>query len=671
MTTPSSETGKRLNHLLLTAVLAGPAATAVVLLSATGGIGDAPSFGLPDPGPFTRWGLPVSRGIRDVATAVALGALALAAMVLPGGGKGRLSKVQLRLVGVAAAAAAVWQWSAVTELFLAYSEVSGEPPFTASGAQMWFFATEFGLGVSLTWSMLLAAFVGLLALTSRSVTGVGIALAATLAALWAMALTGHAADARNHDLAVNLQFLHLLAIGLWVGGLLSLVWVRRHDDVLTTAARRYSRLAGWCYAAVALSGVGAALLRLPSFEGLRTSYGALLLVKVTVFTALGVLGWSQRRRAMPGLAAPEPVGDRRWFTRFALAELVFMAVAIGAGTALSRTPPPEGDAAPAPTAAEALLGYPMPPPLGAAEWLTQWRVDTFWAPLAVGAIVTYLVGVHRLRRRGDRWPLGRTIAWIVGCAGLVWATSGSPGAYGDVLFSMHIVQHMTVATAVPTFLVLGAPVTLALRSLRRRDDKSRGAREWLLVLVHSWPLRLLGHPIVAGGMFIVSMVVFYYSTLFEQSLRSHTVHLLMTGHFLFTGYLFANVMCGVDPGPRRPIYPLRLVLLMVVFAFHAFFAIALMNATALLAGDWFVGLGRTWGRSVADDQYLGASLGWALGEYPLAILGGAVVWSWFRDDHREAKRLDRQADRDDDQALGRYNDYLRSLRGQTHDGERP
>jgi cytochrome c oxidase assembly factor CtaG len=278
--------------------------------------------------------------------------------------------------------------------------------------------------------------------------------------------------------------------------------------------------------------------------------------------------------------------------------------------------------------------------------------------------------MYRLRRRGDHWPYGRTIAWTVGCAALIWATSGSPGAYGDVLFSMHIVQHMTIATAVPTFLVLGAPVTLALRALRRRGDASRGPREWLLVLVHSWPLRLLSHPVVAGGMFVVGMMVFYYSALFEQSLRSHTVHLLMTAHFLLAGYLFANVICGIDPGPRRPIYPFRLVLILVAFAFHALFAVALMNATELLAGDWFGGLGRPWGRSVADDQYLGASLGWALGEYPLAILAGAVIWAWVRDDHREARRLDRQADRDDDEALGRYNDYLKSLAGRSSGRER-
>lgn len=120
------------------------------------------------------------------------------------------------------------------------------------------------------------------------------------------------------------------------------------------------------------------------------------------------------------------------------------------------------------------------------------------------------------------------------------------------------------------------------------------------------------------------------------------------------------MICGVDPGPKRPIYPLRVLLVMVVFGFHALFSISLMSATQLLAGDWFTSLDRPWGRSPQDDQYLGASLGWGLGEYPLAILAVAVVWSWVRDDHREAKRLDRQAERDNDQALAQYNAYLSS-----------
>ncbi|GGD11085.1 cytochrome c oxidase assembly protein [Nocardioides daphniae] len=668
---PGAASPRRGGSLFLLIVVLATAVSAVALLALTGGIAGAPAPGLPDPGALTRWGLPATRAVRDSATFLTLGALVVATCMVATRKSGLVSKVQLRLAAMAVISGSVWLWSAVMEFVLSYADISGQEPQTATTEQLRFFATEIEQGSYLGWNIVLAGVATFIALAARTVTGLALAAVLTLAALWAVALTGHAAADANHDLAVNIQFLHLVGIGLWIGCLVAALWIRRHPDTdLPVLVARYSRLAGWCFVAVAISGVLAALLRVPRVSDLASSYGLLLGVKVAAFGLLGALGWWQRTRVVGRLAEEaDQSSARTLFTRLAALEVAFMALAAGAGTALSRTPPPGIEAADEPTPTEALLGHSMPPELGFAQWFTEWRIDSFWAPIAVAAALVYVAGVRRLSRRGDRWSRGRMIAWLVGCLGLLWATSGPPGAYGDVLFSMHMIQHMTVATAVPTFFVLGAPVTLALRAVVRRVDGSRGPREWLLLIVHSWPLRILGHPIVAGILFVVGMIAFYYSSLFEQSLRGHTMHLLMTAHFLLTGYLFANVVCGVDPGPRRPIYPLRVLLIMVVFGFHALFAVALMGATELLAGDWFTALDRPWGPSPADDQYVGASLGWVLGEYPLVILAVAVVWAWVRDDHREAKRLDRQADRDNGQELARYNEFLQGLgRSSTNEG---
>ena len=155
--------------------------------------------------------------------------------------------------------------------------------------------------------------------------------------------------------------------------------------------------------------------------------------------------------------------------------------------------------------------------------------------------------------------------------------------YGRVLFSMHMVQHMTIATGVPVFLVLGTPVTLALRVLRRRNDGSRGPREWLMSVSRSLPVHVLGHPVVAAGMFVVSMVAFYYTSAFETSLESHTAHVVMTLHFLLTGYLFAESVVGSDPALHRPPYPMRVLLIMVTFGFHALFAVSMMASSTVFA----------------------------------------------------------------------------------------
>lgn len=337
-----------------------------------------------------------------------------------------------------------------------------------------------------------------------------------------------------------------------------------------------------------------------------------------------------------------------------------MFAAAGMAVALNRTPSPSGNQRPL-TTAEDLLGYAMPGPLGASEWFTAWRFDGFWTPVAVLAVVAYLVGVVRLRRRGDAWPPARAAAWVAGWAMFVWATSGAPGAYGRVLFSMHMVQHMTIATTVPVLLVLGAPVTLALRALRRRTDGSMGPREWVLAAVHSPFAAVLGRPVVAGVLFVGSLVVFYYSSLFETSLASHTGHILMTAHFLLAGYLFAGCLVGTDPGLSQPPYPLRVLMVMVVFGFHALFSVSLMASNQVLAEDWFGGLPRPWGASLADDQYLGASLGWALGDYPLALLAVVLVFLWVHADRRERVRFDRQEAREGDRQLAEYNAQLNRI----------
>ena len=634
---------------------------AVSLLAANGSLGYDASLGLPDPGTLTRVGLPAAKGLRDLAAALTIGAIAMIAVAMPAAERSRaldLSGPRQRVLHLVTATALAWFWCSMAVLALTYADLAGAGVTTTEvRGQLMYFATEFELGRLLFISALLVAGVSFASLFTRTMPGVGLLALIALVALWPLALTGHAAGSSNHDLGANALYVHLVAVTIWVGGLVVLALVRQSlGPSLSTVVRRYSRMAGVCFAAVLISGVASALLRVTSWSQLASTYGAVLALKVLAFALLGLAGWQQRRRVLRRLDA----GATGEFRRLVTVELVLMAAALGAGVALSRTAPPSDSPTPLSTA-ESLLGYPMPPQLTWARWFTYWEIDSFWAPVAVLAAGGYLLGVRRLRRRGDRWSTGRTIAWLLGCSMVLWATSGAPGAYGEVLFSMHMVQHMTIATGAPLFLTLGAPVTLALRSLKRRDDGSMGAREWLLLVVHSRVARILGYPMVAAGLFIVSLVAFYNSGLLEASLRGHTMHLFMVGHFLITGYLFANGVVGIDPGPTRPAYPFRVLIVMVTFGFHAFFSVSLMSNSTVLAESWFSALDRSWGRSLADDQYLGASLGWALGDYPLAVLAGVLLWSWFRSDQRDAKRHDRRSDRDGNSELNSYNDYLTAL----------
>jgi len=652
----------------------GLALAVVVALAAAGGAALSgavrPSL-LFDPGIGVRWGLPVLRGIADLAAALTVGALVLAAVALPAGRVGARVRAHGPALLLAAASSAVWAVATGAVLVATCVDVStlavDDPAF---GSAIGAFVTDGAVGTGLLVTALVAAAVATLACGVRSLTGAGLLCLLALAGLVPQALGGHAAGAASHETAVTSLGLHLVGVTVWVGGLVALVLLRpglegAHDRsepaspaALTAAVRRYSTMAGIAFVAVAASGLVNAWLRLPGPAGLTGGYGALLLLKTTALIALGVAGVLHRRRALPRLAEGEPGA----FRRLALVEAGVMTVAIGLSAALSRTAPPLPDRpVERLTPAQVLTGYPLPDEPQALDWLLSWRPDLLWVVVAAVAAGLYAAAVHRLRARGDSWPLVRGLTWYAGLAVLLWATCGAPAIYGRVLFSAHMVGHMTVGMVVPLLLVAAAPITLALRTLPVRHDGTRGPREWLLVAVESRPLRALGHPVVAAGLFTGSLIVFYHSPLFGLALRTHVGHELMFVHFLLTGYVFVWMLVGVDPGPRRPPPAARLVVLLATMGFHAFFGVTLVSGTALLEPEWFTALGRTWGDDALADQKVGGGIAWAVGELPTLVLALLIAVQWSRSDAREARRLDRRADRDGDADLTAYNAMLAGM----------
>jgi putative copper resistance protein D len=224
-----------------------------------------------------------------------------------------------------------------------------------------------------------------------------------------------------------------------------------------------------------------------------------------------------------------------------------------------------------------------------------------------------------------------------------------------------MVQHMMLAMLVPLFLVLAAPVTLLLRAVPARRDGSRGPREWVLALVHSRWGQFLARPLVAAVLFAGGMIAFYYTPAFEFAVTNHLGHVWMVVHFTLVGYLFANALVGIDPGPTRPGFPQRLLLLFATMAFHAFFGVVLTSGTSLLVADWFGNMGRPWGPSAIEDQQRGGGVAWGIGELPTLVLAITVAMMWTKSDEREARRRDRQADRDGDAELREYNAMLAKL----------
>jgi putative copper resistance protein D len=495
-----------------------------------------------------------------------------------------------------------------------------------------------------------------------------------------LSLAGHAAGAANHETAVNSLALHLVAVVVWVGGLLALAMLRPLlGTALAVSVQRYSTLAGWCFAAVAVSGAANAWIRIGSVSSLASTYGALVILKVVALVILGLAGWHQRLRVVNRIATDPLAG--RLFARVALVEVTVMGAAFALGAALSRSAPPVSDMANMPGMANMPnTGFAQAPvagddlplgPLSGSGWLTQWRIDWLWLGVAVIAVTLYLYGVRRVRARGDSWPVLRTIGWVLGWTVFTWATCGAPGVYGRVLFSVHMVMHMTVSMVAPILMVLAAPVTLALRTLTPRADDTLGPRELLLGLVHSRYLAAIANPFVAAAIFFGSLMVFYFSPLFELALGTHTGHVLMTVHFLMAGYLFAWVLVGIDPGPRRWPPVLLLLVLFGTISLHAFFGVALTGGTTLLAPAYFQGLHLPWAVDLLADQRTGGAVAWGIGEVPTLVLAMLVTLAWLRSDRAESKRLDRQADRDDDAELKAYNAHLALIAGRPGLNDRP
>jgi putative copper resistance protein D len=643
------------------AVVAAGVAVLVGLLIGHGA--QAPLAGLLDPGAAVRWGLPFARTVHDLAAALTIGALVLAAVALP-------ESARPRAVRLAAGAGIVWVAAGLLVLVLTYADFAGVSLGSAGfSQQLGEFVQSFDLGRAMLTSLLLAFVVATGAALARSLTAIGWLAVLSLLAIVPLALAGHAAGSADHEMAVDSLGAHLVAVTVWVGGLaVVLVLSGSLGRDLPVVVQRFSSLAGWCFGIVAVSGVVNAWLRLGGFHGLTSAYGALIMIKVVALLLLGVAGLEQRQRVVGRLQSGP--ATRALFARLAAGELAVMGLAIGIAVALARSAPPVPDKPLGTiTPAQTLTGYPLPAPLDAARWFTVWRVDPLWLALAALGVGWYLVSVRRLARRGDAWSVLRTVSWVAGAAVLVYATSGGPGVYGRVLFSAHMLEHMTVSMVVPPLLVLGAPVTLALRTSTARRDGTRGWREWLLVVVHSRALRFLGHPLVAAAIFMGSLVAFYYSPLLLLAMKTHTGHVLMNLHFLLAGYLFASVLIGVDPGPKRPVYPLRLVLLLVTLSFHAFFGLALMSSTSLLAIDhhkdqtgpaqsFFQEVERPWGAAPLADQQTGGAIAWGVGDVPSLLLALGIAVAWSRADDREARRKDRAADRDGDAELAAYNAEL-------------
>lgn len=306
------------------------------------------------------------------------------------------------------------------------------------------------------------------------------------------------------------------------------------------------------------------------------------------------------------------------------------------------------------------MWVPAEPPTWGRLFLPHLDAGSVIPVLSVLALLVYLAGVVRLRRSGVAWPWWRTASWIAGAVSLFAVTGTWLNGYSMVLFSLHMAQHMVLSMVAPLLLLVGAPVTLALRTLPRGKGVAGVPRALLLEALHSRVARFLASPLFTLPLFLASLYGVYFTPLFDALMSDPVGHQFMLAHFTATGLLFFGPILGQDPWPRTVGHGGRMLELLVPVPFHAFFGVSIMMAGSLVVGS-FADPPAGWGIEPLADQNTAGSIAWSFGELPTVFVMLVVLFSWMRSEERLARRGDRTAQRTDDAELAAYNDRLRAM----------
>lgn len=636
--------------------LAGAAGVVVVVAAVAFGGDVYGAVGDSTPGALTSYGFAIVRFVAEGAGVVCGGALAFAVFVVPSGGTGTLVADAYAALRIAGAAGLLWTGGALLAVPFSAADAAGQPVADLLSAPVLVNAVDATEEPKawLVMALVAAVVTTLCRFALRWLTAV-LACALAMVGLLPPVVVGHAAVGAWHDIMTNALVWHVPAASVWLGAFVALLaQYRRRGDRDGTAdpvLTRYDRLTSVCVAVVGVSGAVAGLTGARPENLATSSYGRLLLGQAAVLVVWAVVLVAVRRRR--GVSA---VSRRRLLAT----EGCVLGVSLGASLGLTHLVLPSF-LSDVPSVHETILGYDLRSAPSLVAMLAGWRFDVVLGTVSVVAVLGYLAAWLRLRGRGDAWPVGRVVAWCLGWLSVLVVTSSGLGRYAPGTFSLHMITHMTLNMLAPVLLVLGGPITLALRALPASGRTGvAGPREWLVALVHSRFARLLGHPALVAVVFVGSFYALYFSDLFGQAMLYHWGHQLMNIHFLVSGYLFYWAVIGVDR-PPRPLPPLaRLGMLFAVMPFHAFFAVIVMNKQTVIAETYYHYLSLPWVGDLLSDQRLGGAIAWATGEIPMVIVMIALLTQWSRADRREARRKDRSGDDE----LDAYNAMLAELANQ-------
>jgi len=602
----------------------------------------------------------LSAGFTTVGLLIAMGFLLLDQA-------GKLSSAALALRNFALTASAIWVVGQALNILATLANILGTDLAGAlDPTSIRSFISQIALGKYMFIQLCLALFVCTIVVRAKTVATTNFLLLISLAAIVAPVFESHSASSGSHSLAIGSLVVHVVALSFWVGGLIAITFLSSSDRAV--ALPRFSALALWSAIAVVASGTANAWARLNFQDAWSSNYARLVILKIILSAVLIYFGYLNRKHL-----------SGRWqiklsaLSRLLIAEVIIMLLAVLVGSRLSSMQPPSRSESGVLDPGLAIAGVSTPQPPNLWRLISLYDPDALMIAVLVTAVALYIRGVVILTRRGDKWPVGRTVAFALGISAIDYATSGGMGVYAKFSFEYHMIAHMILGMIAPIGIVLGAPITLALRTLPQgRNQEERGVRGTLIALLHSKPAGIFTNPVVILALFDGSLFALYMTPLFGNMMPSHLGHLAMNVHFLLAGILFFHVIIGIDPNPRKVPHIVRIVILFAAMSIHAFFAVALISTSTVIDQGYFASLQTPWNLDLLADQHAAGSIAWAMGEIPILLALVATFIQWMREDKRETKRIDRNEARmaamGEPDELAQYNSYLASLA--TRDSER-
>lgn len=598
------------------------------------------ALGIPDPGMMTTYGLPFFRAIGWILAALSVGSFLFAAFCisprLPHSDNSRLNQAPLSVDGHLASrtgsvAALCFGLIALLMISLTLSDISGTPLLQTLHPGAFIAAlNQVATAQAWAWVAALALVTGICGLFTRTWVSQPLLLLGSILMIIPLGLEGHSASGGNHDYGTNSYLWHLIFLVLWVGGLIALIaHGRRLGTELDLALRRYSAIALFSIIVLSVSGLINAAIRIDLADLVTTRYGLIIVAKTVGVIILGIFGWAHRSWIIPKVQA-ESTG-RRLFLQVAIVEVIVMAAVSGIAVTMGRTPPPAPKEANLSQMAIE-LGYELAEKPTFLNVWTMWRFDLWFGTIALLLVAGYLYAVWRTHRAGTAWSQMRTLSWLLGCLALLVTMSSGIGLNMPATFSMHMVGHILLSMIIPVLLVLGAPLTLLMRTFTSSPPGQPGIGDWVRACTQSRLLAIITHPVVNLIQFLFFFYVMYLVIpLYELMISEHAGHLIMNFVLLVSGYLYFWGLIGPDPIPHRRSTRARLVWLVISVPFHLLFGLYLLQLDTVLGEEFYRSLLLPWEVDLPADQH-NSIIAWAWGVVPLAFVIVKLIFDWRRKD---------------------------------------